>query len=81
MHPLFHWLPINFVVGTNDSELSSFAFLIYCLFCNSSSLQKGDTFICILLLPELATLSLSVCVSEVTSRTGCYCPKCCLHTL
>lgn len=79
MHPPCHRLPIDFVVGTNDSELTSFALHLFNIFSllQLSSLEKGDTFICILLLDAFA---LSVCLSEVTGRTGCYCPKCCLHT-
>lgn len=79
MHPPCHRLPIDFVVGTNDSELTSFALFLFNIFSllQLSPLEKGDTFICILLLAPLSPL---VCHSEVTGRTGCYCPKCCLHT-
>lgn len=48
MHPLFHWLPIDFVAGTNDSELASFALYLLNIFPLPQlfSLEKGDTFIC-----------------------------------
>lgn len=50
MCPLFHCLPIDFVGGTNDSELASFALYLFNVFSllQLSSLEKGDTVICIL---------------------------------
>lgn len=58
----------------NSLHLCS-TFVIYSLFCCPLPWRKETPSS-----PELAALS-PVCLSEVTSRTGHYCPKCCLHTL
>jgi len=62
---LFQWLPIDFVIGTNDSELTSFALYVFNIFSllQASSLEKGDTSICILLQPSWEHY-LHYCVSQ-----------------
>lgn len=51
MRPLFHCFPMDFAVATNGSELTSFALYLFNIFSplQLSSLEKGDTVICILL--------------------------------
>lgn len=64
------------------SELTSFALYLLNIF-SSATLFPGERrhFHLYSSSSVLGTLSTLVCLSEVTSRTGNYCPKCCLHTL